>query len=356
MLLVNIQPIGTAELIGRNYTIQVTILFVCFLFSCFIGETGVFFGAFLGPIFAILGFNCLAFVVVTVVILKHVRKQAASSDECSAKTAFRLVLNLAGIMACFGLAWLFGGLTISDGSIAFQFLFVIFNAFQGFYLFLFLVVLSKDAREQWMSVLRRKKPLLPGTDSSLRTVQRQRHGTATGTSNTRSTAVSSSSGFHSTSTLRRSSEDYQAHSTMRQSTVSEAAQSHGTLGNVEVTHKLVTVEEGEVEGKEVNNMEVQLSRSSHSGTSSQHQRSDMSPRFSGRGSRRSVSASRRGSERDAEVISNPSNHEEAHTLDCGEVGSVNGGDDCDSEVVSNQMADVSGHDSDCVDISESWNP
>ena len=60
-------------------------------------------------------------------------------------------------MFLFGLTWLFGALTVtgfggSGASTAFQILFVIFNAFQGFFIFLFLCVFSKDARESWLEV------------------------------------------------------------------------------------------------------------------------------------------------------------------------------------------------------------
>ena len=60
-------------------------------------------------------------------------------------------------MFLFGLTWLFGALTItgfgdSRASTAFQVLFVILNAFQGFFIFLFFCVFSKDARESWMEV------------------------------------------------------------------------------------------------------------------------------------------------------------------------------------------------------------
>ena len=61
-------------------------------------------------------------------------------------------------MFLFGLTWFFGALTVTGfgdarASTAFQVLFVIFNAFQGFFIFLFLCVLSKDARESWLNLV-----------------------------------------------------------------------------------------------------------------------------------------------------------------------------------------------------------
>ncbi len=59
----------------------------------------------------------------------------------------------------FGLSWLFGALTIIDAEGAFDWLFVIFNTLQGFFLFVFFCVIGKDARDEWLNVLRcgRKK-------------------------------------------------------------------------------------------------------------------------------------------------------------------------------------------------------
>ena len=56
-------------------------------------------------------------------------------------------------MSLFGLTWIFGALTISGASLPFQILFVVFNGFQGFFIFLFLCVFSTDARELWKESL-----------------------------------------------------------------------------------------------------------------------------------------------------------------------------------------------------------
>ena len=76
------------------------------------------------------------------------------------KTVIRLVISIAGVMSLFGLTWLFGALTVTGfgsaaASTAFQFVFVVLNAFQGFFIFLFFCVFSKDAREFWLELLSR---------------------------------------------------------------------------------------------------------------------------------------------------------------------------------------------------------
>ena len=103
--------------------------------SCFISDPAVFFGAFLGPIFAILIVNVVIFVSVIGVLVKHtLDKLDRTREEMDIKTAIRLFISLAGIMFLFGLTWLFGALTVTGlgdttASTAFQILFVICNAF-----------------------------------------------------------------------------------------------------------------------------------------------------------------------------------------------------------------------------------
>ena len=110
--------------------------------SCFISDTAVFFVAFLGPIFAILIFNLVIFITVTSILIKHTQKTLGrTKEQMSKKTAIRLLISIAGIMSLFGLTWLFGALTVTGfgsatASVAFQPLFVVFNALQGFFIFL----------------------------------------------------------------------------------------------------------------------------------------------------------------------------------------------------------------------------
>ena len=56
-------------------------------------------------------------------------------------------------MSLFGVTWIFGALTVDKASLAFQVIFVILNSLQGFFIFLFLCVLGRDARELWLEVL-----------------------------------------------------------------------------------------------------------------------------------------------------------------------------------------------------------
>ena len=113
----------------------------------------MFFGALLGPIFAILLFNAIIFVIVISVLAKQICKKYATNDCANRKIAFRLMISIMGVMSLFGLTWVFGALTVREASTAFQFLFAIFNSLQGFFIFLFFCVFGKEAKTFWLQVL-----------------------------------------------------------------------------------------------------------------------------------------------------------------------------------------------------------
>ena len=116
----------------------------------------MFFGAFLGPIFAVLLFNVIIFIVVIIVLIKHTRNKlgkATKDAKAQRKSNIRLAISLFGIMILFGLTWILAAFTISDASLAFQILFAIFNSLQGFFIFVFFCVLSPDVRQLWLEKL-----------------------------------------------------------------------------------------------------------------------------------------------------------------------------------------------------------
>ena len=122
-------------------------------FSCFFDHIGVWFGVFLGPIFAIILFNIVVFVLVVRVLLKHSKRKIVQASEKKKYTGtIKTLISIVSIMLMFGLSWLFGAFTISGASIVFSWLFVISNSLQGFFLFLFFCVVGKDARDEWKSL------------------------------------------------------------------------------------------------------------------------------------------------------------------------------------------------------------
>ena len=129
-------------------------------YSCFISNQIMFIGAFLAPIFLVLIFNFIIYILVIRTLIKLIldRNKRKSNKYSMTKTeAVKLLLSSVGIICLFGLTWVFAVFTFTrhNAGVSFshQFLFTFFNAFQGFYIFLFFVVLSSDAREEWRGLL-----------------------------------------------------------------------------------------------------------------------------------------------------------------------------------------------------------
>ena len=111
------------------------------------------------------------FIIITRVLIKHGKKKLVhlknekdKEQKKRAKGIFKTLLSIVSVMIMFGLSWFFGALSIGDGAIVFQWLFVIFNTTQGFMLFLFFCVIGSDVRDEWKNLLicnkyRKKKSL-----------------------------------------------------------------------------------------------------------------------------------------------------------------------------------------------------
>ena len=144
------------------------------LLSCFLSHPGAFWGAFLAPVLLIIIFNIIAFVCVIFVLLRQVRRKskAITANEETQKMGYKkiifLMIRISGVMALFGLTWLFAILTVISVTglqETFQILFTIFNSFQGCFIFIFLCVLDQKVRESWKhvyvevkSIFQAKKP------------------------------------------------------------------------------------------------------------------------------------------------------------------------------------------------------
>ena len=185
-------------------------------------DPAVFFGAFLGPIFAILLFNIVIFALVIRVVIKHTRnKLDRTKQQMDMKTTIRLLIGIANLLFILGLTWLFGALTVTGfgsaaASNAFQVLFVLCNAFQGFFIFLFFCVLTKEGRESWLQLLTcgryKSKSVFPpqakNKSSSSNAAQKKIKTSSTGLADSKLTsAISSQTGFNlSIDPLRSTSE------------------------------------------------------------------------------------------------------------------------------------------------------
>ena len=117
-------------------------------------------GTFLGPIIAIALFNMVIFVIVTVVVVRHKRgRQKHGLEKTTVYGTAKSVISIGGVTFLFGLAWILGALTFKSVlGTAFLYLFVILNAFQGFYLSVWLILLNEECRRVWRNILTCHKP------------------------------------------------------------------------------------------------------------------------------------------------------------------------------------------------------
>ena len=160
--------------------------------SCFLINPIVFWIAFLGPVFAIILFNVVVYVVVIFILIKHTRGSLARKKEkLNRKTTIRLIISISGVMFLFGLSWLFGALTITDSAqglrSTFSALFTVFTSLQGFFIFLFFCIFSQEARELWKETLscgRYKSVFLnPNIKTDSAKKRPQKNGSSSDTSN-----------------------------------------------------------------------------------------------------------------------------------------------------------------------------
>ena len=124
-------------------------------YSCFIGELIPFLAAFLCPIFIILLFNIIAYILIIRVLIRHTTKKIERMKISLTTTdAVKMVASFISIIMLFGLTWVLAIFTfITEPSVSYviQFFFCFFNAFQGFFIFLFFIVLNSESRNAWKS-------------------------------------------------------------------------------------------------------------------------------------------------------------------------------------------------------------
>ena len=101
-------------------------------------------------------FNIVIFICVIVVLFRHSKTTASLKKEsANKKSTVRLMISIGGVMFIFGLTWLFAIFTfqsVPEVRQTFQILFTVFNSLQGFFIFLFICVISSDARDEWKKV------------------------------------------------------------------------------------------------------------------------------------------------------------------------------------------------------------
>lgn len=94
--------------------------------------------------------------IVYVIINHHYRRRKRLHVTMTSKEAIKMLLSFTGILCLLGLTWIFAVFTFTSSNdivyYVFQLLFTVLNASQGFFIFLFFVVLSSEARDAWKTL------------------------------------------------------------------------------------------------------------------------------------------------------------------------------------------------------------
>ncbi|KAL9962451.1 hypothetical protein ACROYT_G031555 [Oculina patagonica] len=109
---------------------------------CWFSFSSGFIWAFVGSVLVACLFNLAILIRITVEIMR-LKDLSGSSETHSFRQSLKACVLLFPLL---GLTWIFGVLTVTDAGLVFQYLFTIFNSLQGFFIFLFHVVRSKEIR------------------------------------------------------------------------------------------------------------------------------------------------------------------------------------------------------------------
>ncbi|XP_077189346.1 adhesion G protein-coupled receptor L4 isoform X3 [Paroedura picta] len=119
---------------------------------CWLSTKNNFIWSFIGPACLIILVNLMAF---GVIIYKVFQQTAMLKPEVSCYENIRSCARGAlSLLFLLGATWIFGVLHVIQGSVVTAYLFTIFNAFQGLFIFIFLCVLSRKIQEEYTRLFR----------------------------------------------------------------------------------------------------------------------------------------------------------------------------------------------------------
>ena len=83
------------------------------------------------------------------------RKKQMSNSSLSVSEVLKMLLSITGIMILFDLTWISAAFTlITEPGVSHtvQFIFAFFSALEGFFIFLFFILLNSEYRRQWTAI------------------------------------------------------------------------------------------------------------------------------------------------------------------------------------------------------------
>ena len=127
-------------------------------FSCFISDRRIHYGLFLIPLYLVIIFNTITFILVIRVIFQ---KRSKMPEKKTGRSTVKIIVVIFCLMSMFGLFWLLGAASVSQAAVFFEWLFIFLNIAQGTVLFVYIVLIS--AHKEWKNMLLcggKKKTLL----------------------------------------------------------------------------------------------------------------------------------------------------------------------------------------------------
>ncbi|XP_068056076.1 adhesion G protein-coupled receptor L2 isoform X26 [Anomalospiza imberbis] len=120
--------------------------------ACWLHVDNYFIWSFIGPVTFIILLNLIFLVITLCKMVKH--SNTLKPDSSRLENIKSWVLGAFALLCLLGLTWSFGLLFINEGTVVMTYLFTVFNAFQGMFIFIFHCALQKKVRKEYGKCLR----------------------------------------------------------------------------------------------------------------------------------------------------------------------------------------------------------
>ncbi|KAJ8376428.1 hypothetical protein SKAU_G00070080 [Synaphobranchus kaupii] len=120
--------------------------------ACWLRVDNHFIWSFIGPVTFIIMLNLIFLVITMYKMVKH--STSLKPDSSRLENIKSWVLGAFALLCLLGLTWSFGLFFINESSVVMAYLFTIFNAFQGMFIFIFHCLLQKKVRKEYSKCFR----------------------------------------------------------------------------------------------------------------------------------------------------------------------------------------------------------
>ncbi|XP_075615893.1 adhesion G protein-coupled receptor L2 isoform X8 [Balearica regulorum gibbericeps] len=120
--------------------------------ACWLHVDNYFIWSFIGPVTFIILLNLIFLVITLCKMVKH--SNTLKPDSSRLENIKSWVLGAFALLCLLGLTWSFGLLFINEGTVVMTYLFTVFNAFQGMFIFIFHCALQKKVRKEYTKCFR----------------------------------------------------------------------------------------------------------------------------------------------------------------------------------------------------------